>query len=606
VRGSVLIYHALEGHFTEIQKIFDAQSKYKSVYPSWRDKTFRRIPNYAYKQHQSYLGVAYDIPESQIMSYALRAVQNIETAYPHLQSNELPFAYHFIQATRDLDFFTTLGSPVDWWLTDTFPKGYGRLQWAVWNASKTNDFIDWLQFTVSTSNLSHMQNWAYANDAEKSQAFSHLTQHALTKLQKSSSYVWLAALSEVLEPDDPRCQIVIDEFTKIAEKVSTGSANQAELAAFSMILLNATRLSYGKNVDVSTWLKTTKNDVFKPIKKRAQFCYGNLILARESIDAYRIFASSVEQKGDIQPSFITPIAMKNSDDIVVYPDKSVNSLSSWPFTSLLPISELKRLSELPGLPIHDKRKLNRTIFLRSWVQNDYGDDNLLKNLAVTDPLLSTEIEQVLSEPDQIKRRAILLKMVMRAPALTYLMDVELFRGEGVRAPKTFSKYNPNDGSWWCETDTTKMTKRMMHSKVKKIGLRGEDPILSGGRYGRIFHAAGQLRAFYRCNNSLATDPELHRSIIDKLLSQHPFMKYIDSDEWKNFSTLPPAPVFFGDKVYEFENSPMIDRSLKIELLKLLARASRYTCRGFDGVYGTFDEARSTLKTKYGIHIEYPQ
>jgi len=84
------------------------------------------------------------------------------------------------------------------------------------------------------------------------------------------------------------------------------------------------------------------------------------------------------------------------------------------------------------------------------------------------------------------------------------------------------------------------------------------------------------------------------------------MKYIDSDEWKNFSTLPPAPVFFGDKVYEFENSPMIDRSLKIELLKLLARASRYTCRGCEGVYDTFTEARSTLKTKYGIHLEYPQ
>ncbi len=605
VRSSALIYLALTGEFEKLKQTLQ-KIAYQRDWDSYSSNNYNLL-----QEH--------DMLDAEVIQTALETIYDFKQPYVHLQS--LPYKEHFRQAVFDLDMFTDIGEPVDWWLTKKYlSHDYGHRQSAIWETAQKDDLVDWLQFIVTSSIRPHLQNWALTGKAERQAGFATLAQYAKNKWENTGSYAWLLALSEVLEPNDTAVKTVLAAMQQLTDKVNHCQASQTELAAFSLLLLNATRLSYEQDVQRNSWLKTTPKDMFFELKTLAQKYYANLLLVHKPLEKNYLFWQSLGAYASEELIDARSMGLKTVDDIGIAKNfdayRPEYESNSGRFTSLLPIDDLKKLLLLKNLSLPEQVKLNRSLFLRTWAQGQTIDDDLLQQLAKTEPTFAAEIEEILQTKTKLQRHALLLKFVMRYPVLTYLINVKLYYGSfggGERKQHQFESYNPNDGSWWCETNLSKIRQRLVNTVVSPLGLNGIEH--TGGIMGAVFYAKGQKRAYERRglyvdleNNGmgvwlspfLATDPKLHQATVDKVIEQHPFMQYLDLAEWQYFSKLPPAPVFFAKQVFALDKNPKVDKSMKVELLKLLLRASRYTCRDYTGVDKISVKTRKTLADKYGV------
>lgn len=602
--GSVTIYLALNNQFDTIRKIDEANlikgnglSADVDLYQT--PIYLRRFSTGGWSGEEK----PYEITPAEALQSALKVTLTVKPAYKHISDLELPYQFHYRQAGFDLDVFTALAEPVDWWLATEKPVDISDIKIATWESSKTNDLTDWLQFVATTSALPHLQNWNFSNLPQRQEGYLHLKKHAHQNWMKTKSYAWLAALAETSSPNDDEAEIVLNEFDRLSKKTLNCKASTMEKVAYGMMLMNAVRLGYGKPYDIKSWLTPSKNDLYKNIKFETVNRLNQYILATESFEGYRIFWEKIGPNVISENPKVTAITAKKAEDFI-FPSNSVArnfDEVELRLLSILSIKDIIRLADQSNLLEDSKRKLIRTAFLRSWVKNDTGDDGILHKLALIEPSLATLISEIIDQKNNHIKKATLLKLVMENPAMTYLLGVQLYMSTDIQPINEFVQYNSEDGSWWCETLPDKIVDKYVESTIKPFGLTGHNPQTSGGSWGADFYNPGQKRAYLR-NEKIITDPILHKEISEKLKKNHILLNYSENEEWIKFSKLPPAPTFFANKVYELEKTKKIKDEDMIELYKLLIRAAKKTCKNQEGVYETFKNAKTNLQLHYGVTL----
>lgn len=599
--GSLTIYLALNNRFETIGKInaeklvgSDEASNEIDLYDTSVYLRRLTVTDWGYEK-------PYDISSTQVLKSALKVAFEVVPAYKHINELKLPYSFHYRQAGYDLDVFTGVAEPVDWWLLSNLPTDFNGVRATVWSVSKENDFIDWLQFVATTSALPHLQNWNFTDLPHRKEGYSNLKKHAVKKWSESKSYAWLAALAEVVDRNDNESGLVLNEFEKLSKKILACDATKVEQVAYGMILTNALRLGYGKDHDINSWLTPPKDDHYKVIRSEAGNRLSQYVLAIESLESYQTFWNGMGR--DVISAYPQVVAFtaNEKENFIFSVGAEPRKLSDVElrFSSILSVDSLINVAEQPNLSSDSKKKLIGTAFLRSWVNNDIGDEVLLNKLALVEPSLKAFISEIVIEKSTDIRKAMLLKLVMESPGLTYLLGVELYWASYSEPIGEFVQYNSEDGNWWCETEAHNIVNKYISSTVRPFGLIGSNPQTSGGNWGVDFYNPGQKRAYLRSEN-IITDNALNEGISKKLKENHKLLNYSGSEEWIRFSKLPPAPIFFANKVYELENSKDVSDASMIDLYKLLIRSAKKTCRKHGGVYQTLKDARSKLKLHHGV------
>lgn len=627
VLGSSLLYFAMNNRrdtFKEITSSFNEGGSY-SFYCGWRDCPLKMLGN----QKSRYgLQDRYTIKPREVMQSAIRVMENQEKAYDHLNVEKRNYNVHLQQAVFDLDIFTSQGDPVNWWLDSKFPKGFGHLQFAVWEAAKENDLINWLQFTATVSYRNHLQNWAFENNIDKRSDYQELAKYAVERWDTTNSYAWLSALAEVVEPTDPQAQIVVREFNILADKVIGCSASTSERVTFWTMYTNVLRIGSATGIDLTKWLKV--EDIhFKAIKNQAVNRTVDYLITALNVDELkkliylkaisshyagftRIDLVTAESKEDfLEPEWIKSVAQANADEKLAY--LSDNYLR---YVSFLDVKELKQLYlELEVLASratlfkyehHQERfkkqirQLISTALLRDWIANDLGNDELLELLARSEPKLIGSINQILKEKSSDIRRFRMLNLILKSPGMTYKLGVPLFRlydRQAIRSVESLSKIitsNPEDGNWWCSTDLNIVTNRLANDMAHGFGYDGASRWYSGGKWGASFNNAGQKRASLRPDGVIITSYKLHESVVKKFQNQKFIQRKLENKEWQTFALLPSAPVYFSRKLDEISSKVKLDKAQLIELNRSLLTAAHRTCRKDLAVHEIYRKTKEQL------------
>lgn len=602
--GSLSIYLALNDDFDTLAQINKKKQEPitdKSIRLYQTEKYLRRFRENSsgWSREQSY-----EIAPLEALQSALKVSLESKSAYQHINELNLPYSFHFRQAGFDLDIFTSIGEPVDWWLKDEIPPTFNAMKEATWKASKDNDFIDWLQFVATSSAIPHLQNWSFPADHERKESYSALKKHAYEKWKATNSYAWLAALAEVAEEDDEYSGLILSEFRKISDLVTSCKANNREKAAFGMILLNAVRLTYTNNENLNEWLRPLDFGSYQYVKSRAVWRLNKLALARETLDGYRRFWENIDQsvisgmrlKSTFLSASVDDFKIEKSEKAYEFRDIELRFLSNLPANKLLEIASQESLTK------KSKSMLYRTAFIRSWVNGDETVIDSLRELAELEPSIKEDVSYLLKIEDKDQQEISIFKFVLNNPSLTYLLGVELYRPQLSRKLEEFSKFNAEDGSWWCETNSEEIVSKLIDSTIRPFGLVGPDPAASGGSWGTMYYNPGQKRASLRKGEKVIVQKQLNSEIFEKLKANHKLLNYSQNENWKNFSELPPAPVYFYRKLHEIDKSSKVDDETMIELYRLVIRAAKRTCRKHDSVYQTLQKARRELNKRYGIKV----
>ena len=628
VFGSSMLYFMMSNRLDLIQEIKTSlgENSRWSFYCSWRDCPLKMLGS----RHTRYgLQDRYTINPRQVMKSAIRVVENQEKAYAHLNKKDLSYSVHLGQAAFDLDIFTSRGEPVDWWLSSEFPKGYGHLQFAVWEAAKEHDLIDWLQFTATASYRNHLQNWSFENTTDKRASYQNLAKYAATRWKKTGSYAWLSALAEVVEPSDPQAQIVIHEFNALADKVLDCNVTSAQRVAFWAMYTNALRIGSALELDMSKWL-TAYDSHFRSIKNtavRRMFKYLATTHTREKLkELPSIKALFPEGKLtyiswmtiDNKAELLESESLKNLSSIHKKIEPVLLSDTYLRYVSFLSTEELISLylklePIASNTTLFDKqykqktfrnklRLLVSTAFIRDWIINDLSNDDMLEILARTEPELKDKINLIIAEPDSDSRRLMLFRMVLQSPGMTYKIGIPLFlphfAEERNRTEESISKLitsNPEDGNWWCATDAATIVNRLANDMAQSFGFNGGNLRTSGGKWGTSYYNPGQKRSDLRPGNVVLTAPKLHKTVVMKYRELPYLQRQLATDEWQSLATLPSAPVYFSNKLDELSKRMSLDRTTQIELNTWLLRAAHQTCRKDASVHEVYRKTKEKLK-----------
>ena len=571
VYGSFFLFHILSGNLEKYQRL---QSATLTLMPS-RSRTIGSMK-------ASWLpDTEHDYTPYEVMSFALKVINEEELAYRHFDNSDANYRDHLDQAMFDLDVFTKTGQPLDWWLSDKLLNGYGHIQHAVWRASKDNDFIDWLQFVVTTSSVNHIFDWSFGIAPGSEEAWNRLNQHALDKWLETGSYAWLAAFGESLRWDDNRKQVLLEEVERLHQEKMLCQASTVELAALASLLGNAVRLSKGTTYEVQEWLAWESSDILLLTKKAARENYGKSLLAEGDFGAYQRFWIEMGEQARVESATANALAVESEFDILIGGSGKEEKLSQNDkrFLSLLPRSKLSTLYENARLHPEDRKIIMRMIFLREWVHSARIEDELLISLREMEPALSDQINFILKQNHEPFREAAILRMVMRSPALTYVIPTDLYLGKGdLRNISAFDEYNPNDGSWWCSSSSPEESlNRTIENAINDWGYSRQYATIRGYLPNSPSWAR-QVRESRRNDSASKThSPETHQMIIELIRQEHAYAGYQTHSEWRDFYLLPAAPIYFESKIAALEQNSDIDAILVLELLELAERSAKYTC-----------------------------
>lgn len=600
--NSLTIYLALNNEFELIEKI----RKQASLNNNDKDIQIYNTSDYLKRFSEHKWGwepeETYKLSPADVLISALKVSVEAELAYEHINDLGLPYSFHYRQSGFDLDTFTSVGDPIDWWLHKEIPSHFSKIKEATWKFSKENDFIDWLQFVATSSAISHLQNWNFKNIERRKKGFYNLKKYAKEKWESTGSYAWLAALAEVAEENDEYSELILKEFDKISRKVVSCSAHRDVKAAYGMMLLNAVRLGYYKGLDVAKWLTPLKEKIYMRTKYQASNRINQLVLARESLKDYRAFWSIFNDDITSRILSVRAVGATGVDDFIINEEVSSYEYNDVElrFISMFSVDELVKIAEQKNISVKSKRMIMRTAFIREWVINSEESHLILNKLVSLEPEISSSITAILNINEKNRRSIELFKFVMSNPAFTYLLGVELYKPQHTRKISEFSLYNAEDGSWWCETNTDRIVNDIIDSTIRPFGLIGSDPVRSGGSWGALYYNPGQKRASLRKEEKIVFDRGLYDEIFSKLKNTHPLLNNNQNVEWSIFSKLPPAPILFYKKLHELDNSLEIDKSTMIDLYKLVIRSAKATCRKQVGVYQTLKKSRLELNDRYGV------
>ncbi len=601
VLGSVYLYLALDDQFELLDDIASRTQAELSNGRMWFENSKLHRFNTWRESNK------HDRDPVWVLRMALRVIDEGAQPFSHLSADARPHTAALIQASHALDEMTQRGEPMDWWLKDDFPKGYGKLQHAVWYGASRYDLIDWLQFIVTTSTLNHLMNWSFENSIEDREAFKHLQEYAYKQWKNTNSYVWLAALGEISEPGTYQAKAVIDAFDKLNTKFRSCMTSRTEDVAHGVIYSNAVRLAYGSGIDAKSWLTPlNEEEEFSELRQRVNARLVRHRIAKEvDIDVRSVIESLLptnESKRDLYQIYFATLLGDELREILEE-DKFIRK-DSLTLATLGDEIDLLRIASSEKIDLYIRRSFMRAAFIRTWVKRKSVSDSTLHLLKQLEPSLESDIQSILTSTDSTTREALILKLVMQSPGMRYVPAVPLFREWWERSEiKQFASYNSLDGNWWCSRDRQQLQDRFMDKAVRPFGFAGSDPYKSGGRHGAVYENPGQKRQSRRRHEgyrAVVTDKVRHEQLKARLANSLERVKTFGSSEWDYFDYLPNAVVYFSENVAELERRGNLNGELMFVLYSSLNRASRRACRNEIETYDVRKKSAQKMKYYQGL------
>ncbi|MFO1033653.1 MAG: hypothetical protein U1E15_06115 [Hyphomicrobiales bacterium] len=500
----------------------------------------------------------------------------------------------YANAAYDIDFVGVKAKESDWWVKGTLPEN-PTLSKALVDASRKYPMALWMMAGQSVNDMYGKAPWALVGPTWQSWAQSYVD--GALAIQPAGAGVTGLAKDTLVAlragTDDASRAALWAEVKDAAAKTQSACGDVPESAAFSMLLIQAVRVSAMSGhydeiydaVNASPALGSrTVTDIVLPKLMQHLLASGNAEEGRRFRDKVLTPALFETFKGDDRQYSLQPYAdfllwvAEDQDKALAALALSNTKLGS----SLLNLQSAKTLRQLSGNDIFNqsqKALLQRAAWTRDYARGRSIAKADTAAMLAANPDIKSAFEAVKTATPKLRDDRAWALTILRNPRMGVLVNSPDWTDPIEVARPNFAEidqYDHNDKNWWCPLEPDRLL-----GDVRK----------------EVDDAAGLVAA--RDYNASDLKPVLEADGLakaeaarDEMLKSHPWIKAVNWSEVASLAKAPSAPQALGKAAVRWAKASKGDDGAP-EALALAVKVTHYGC-SWHGGNGTVSKAAQEL------------